>query len=159
MSEYPNFDPSTPTLPEPYLIALGRVTYIWGLLESIVELAIAKFMGIEMGDPKSAVMITHLSWPQRMDMLESLANLYMDEYAHLQRFPQVKGLLKKAQEGRNKLLHNKLVHQEGRVLMITLSSRGKLKHSVVTISTNDIESVFLDIGNASTELLKIVLNK
>jgi hypothetical protein len=32
-------------LPEPYLIAIGKVTVVWGTLESIVDLAIQKFGG------------------------------------------------------------------------------------------------------------------
>jgi hypothetical protein len=69
MSDYPDFDPSRPTLPEPYLIALGRVTYLWSSLE---DMSISKLMGIGLYDPTSAAIMTHMSWPQRMDALETL---------------------------------------------------------------------------------------
>jgi hypothetical protein len=72
MSDYPDFDPSRPTLPEPYLIALGRVTYLWSSLEDIINMSISKLMGIGLYDPTSAAILTHMSWPQRMDALETL---------------------------------------------------------------------------------------
>jgi hypothetical protein len=159
MDEYPPFDPTRTTLPEPYLIALGRVTYIWGGLESVVELAITKLMALDPFDPKSAIIVAHLSWPQRMDTLESLVTLLADDYPHLQRFPNVRIMLKKAQDGRNKLAHNKLAYQDDQVVMLQLSSRGKLKTSITPLSVTDIDEVFSDIGNASMELLKLVLNK
>jgi hypothetical protein len=159
MAEYPPFDPTIPTLPEPYLIALGRVTYLWGGLESIVELAIAKFLGATIHDIKAAIVVAHMSWPQRMDVLESMIHLYEEEYPHLKAFPDVKTKLKKAQDGRNMLLHSKLVMDGDRVMIMRFSSRGKVKISNDELRISDIDSVFSDIGNASMELLKLVVNK
>jgi hypothetical protein len=159
MDEYPPFDPTTPTLPEPYLIALGRVTYLWGGLESIVELAIAKFLGFALHEVKAAIIVAHMSWPQRMDVLESMIHLYENEYPHLKAFPDVKAKLKKAQEGRNMLLHSKLVMDNDKVRTLRFSSRGKVRISSDELSVSDIDAVFFDIGNASMELLKLVLNK
>ena len=36
MTDYPDFDPSRTTLPEPYLIALGRITYLWSCLKELL---------------------------------------------------------------------------------------------------------------------------
>ena len=105
MSDYPDFDPSRTTLPEPYLIALGRVTYLWSSLEGILNMAIAKLLDIGLYDPKSAIITTHMSWPQRMDMVESMCEFLNEQHPHLKRFSEIKPKLKKAQEGRNKLLH------------------------------------------------------
>lgn len=158
MDEYPSFDPSRPTLPEPYLIALGRVTYMWGGLESIMELAIAKFMGFTLHDIRAAVVVAHMAWPQRMDVLETMINLHKDEYPHLKAFPDVKIKLKKAQDGRNRLMHVKLVMDNDKVRMLRFSSRGKVKMSSDELSISDIDDVYSDIGNASMDLLKMIIH-
>jgi hypothetical protein len=70
----PPTEPSYPdtlnvTLPEPYLIAIGKVSVAWGMLESIVDLAISKFSGFEPNDPRGAILTAHMTWPLKMDIL------------------------------------------------------------------------------------------
>jgi len=161
MSDYPNFDPSRTTLPEPYLIALGRVTYLWSGLEGLVNMAISKLLGISYYDPKSAAILTHMSWPQRMDAMETLINLLAESYPHLTRYSTIKPLLKKAQDGRNMLMHGTWTYDEkdNIVRLLRVSSRGKLKLSTDPIQVDEIDAVFRNIGDASVELLKLILNK
>jgi hypothetical protein len=160
MSDYPSsFDPTTKTLPEPYLIALGRITYQWTALEGLLGLAIGKLLGLEGGDAKTAIVTAHMSWPQRIDVLETLASLSADAHPHLRRFPQVKTKLKLAQDGRNRLLHGTWIYDGTTVRLLRLSSRGKLKISSDEIHVSEIDSVFSDIGNAMLDLLKLVVNK
>jgi hypothetical protein len=161
MSDYPDFDPSRPTLPEPYLIALGRVTYLWTSLEDIMNMSISKLMGISLYDPKSAAILTHMSRPQRMDALETLIDLRKDGYPHLNKFSNIKPILKKAQEGRNVLLHGRWTYddKDNVVRLLRISSRGKLRLSSDPIEVAEIEAVFTDIGTGCIELLKLILNK
>jgi hypothetical protein len=119
MGEDPSFDLTRPTLPENYLIAIGNVSYMWGLLESIMELAISKLSGPRDSDPRSAVMIAHMSWPQRMDVLETLVILLAPEYKYLSRFQEVKPKLKKAQNGRNRIIHAKWGYMTGKSIFLS----------------------------------------
>ncbi len=144
MGEIPTYDPNRFTLPDNYLIAIGKLTYQWGILESTMDLAIRELFGFELYDPKPAMLVTHMSWPQRMDALESIINHLKDDYSHLARFPEIKPLLKKAQEGRNRIAHAKLsVNQEKKdeVLLLSHTSRGKLRTFVEPISVADIDSI------------------
>lgn len=118
-------------------------------------------MAIEPYDPKSAAILTHMSWPQRMDALETLIDLLKGDYPHLNRFSSVKPLLKKAQEGRNMLMHGKWAYDDktNTVRLLRASSRGKLKLSSDPIEVGEIDAAFSNIGSACIELLKLILNK
>jgi hypothetical protein len=159
MEEYPTFDLSRTTLPEPYLIAIGRLSYLWGHLETVVEMAISKLSGINFDDPRSAIMITHMTWPLRMDVLGSLIEYLKPKYPYLAKFSNVQKLLKKAQDGRNKILHAKWGYQDGIVSISRISARGQLKMSITPVTITEIDGISNDIGQATTELLKRILNK
>ena len=124
-------------------------------------MSISKLMDISIYDPKSAVILTHMSWPQRTDALETLIDLLSDEYPHLKQFTQLKPILKKAQEGRNMFMHGKWAYDESEniVRLLRTSSRGKLRLSSDPIEVAEIDVVFKNIGTACTELLKLILNK
>lgn len=100
-----------------------------------------------------------MSWPQRMEVLETIINLLIPEYKYLGRFQKVKSLLTKAQKGRNRIAHAKWVYIDGKVYIARLSARGKLETSTDPASVTYIESVRYDIGNASVELFKLIINK
>ena len=104
-------------------------------------------------------MIAHMSWPQRMDVLETLVILLAPEYKYLSRFQEVKPKLKKAQNGRNRIIHAKWGYIDGKVHISKLLARGKLETSIDPIYVSDIESIRSDIGNAGSDLLKLILNK
>jgi hypothetical protein len=160
MDKYPNFDPSQATLPDEYLIAIGRVSYIWGVLESSMDFPLAKLSGLDRDDdPRPAIMVTHMSWPQRMDTLETFVSLLSSEYEYLQRFSEVKPILKKAQEGRNRIVHARWGRQDSSITIAKMTARGKLKVSIEPISVQEIDSIFNDIGIAGVELIKLILNK
>lgn len=161
MDKYSNFDPSIPTLPNEYLVAIGRVTYIWGVLETAMDISLAKLAGInDIEDPRVTVMTTHMSWPQRMDALETFVELLIPENKHLERFALVKPMLKKAQEGRNRIIHARWsVEDNGNVNELKLTARGKLKIRIEPISVTNIDDIFNDIGAANTELMKLILNR
>ena len=71
MSDAPNAADFNVNIPEPYLIAMGRVTVAWGVLEALVDLALARLAGYaNVYDPRPAIITAHMTWPLKMDVLE-----------------------------------------------------------------------------------------
>jgi hypothetical protein len=92
------------SIPDNYLAAIGRVCVAWGTLETVVDLGINKFAGFRSVDPRALIITAHM-WPLKMDVLGSLITALREdnEYSHLARFDEIKPMLKKSQEGRNKV--------------------------------------------------------
>lgn len=159
MADYP--DEFIVTLPDSYLAAIGKVCVAWGHLEQIVDLAIGKFSGYQLYDPRSAIVTAHMTWPLKMDVLESLVDAFRGpDYPWLARFDnQVKPLLRRAQEGRNRIVHGQWGYENGRAGKARATARGKLRARIDPISVADIDGIFHDIGRAGAALLKLVINK
>jgi hypothetical protein len=148
-------------LPDAYLIAIGKVSVAWGTLETVVDLGINKFAGFRSVDPRALILTAHMSWPLKMDVLESLITALREEaaYPHLARFDAIKPMLKKAQDGRNRFAHGQWGYQEGKVTKLRATARGKLKASIDTITVADIDLAADDVGRAGAALMKLIVNK
>jgi hypothetical protein len=147
------------SLPEPYLIAIGRVTVQWGALEAIVDLALRKLLAFDLYDSRAEMLTAHMTWPLKMDILGSLVDAYRDEHPHLEQFDQVSSLLKSAQKGRNKVAHAKWDYTDGAAHILRATARGKLKTSIDKITVDDLNHIVDEIGAAGAALLKMILNK
>jgi len=73
------------TIPDDYLLAIGKVCVQWGNLEAIMELTIAKLASMDIWDARSKIVLNHMAWPMRMDIFTSLANHLMADYPRLER--------------------------------------------------------------------------
>jgi hypothetical protein len=148
-------------IPEPYLVAIGRVTVNWCYLESVAELTIVKLAAFDLNDPRGVILTVHMNWPQKMDVLEALVHTLEGDHPHLtKKFETSKPLLTQAQKGRNRIVHGQWGNNpEKGMVKVRLSARGKLKFGIEPVSLEEIKSISLDIGNASLSLLKMVLNK
>ncbi len=156
---YPDKFEETDHIPEPYLTAIGRVVVHWCNLEAVTDLAIGKLAGFDAYDHRGAIATAHMTWPQKMDILESLINVLRDEHAYLAKFDDVKPLLKKAQDGRNRLVHGQWGKQDGQVVKLRITARGKLKFGIAPITIDEIRTIGLDVGQAGLALIKTVLGK
>jgi hypothetical protein len=122
---------ATVTIPDDYLIAIGKVCVQWSTLEGIMEMMIAKLSGFENYDNRSKIMISHMAWPMRVDILSALAAELLEKYPRLRDYPKVLELLKKAQQGRNRIVHGMWGSDEhGNVLRLQATARRKLKLSM-----------------------------
>lgn len=147
-------------VPDAYLIAIGKVCVQWGQLETIMALTLRKLTGIPDDDPRSLVMVTHLAWPLRMEILEALVRLLETDHPHLARFDEIKPLLKKAQGGRNRIMHAQWGPDEkGQITTTRATARGTLKFHLEGVAVADIEAIVDDIGRAAMALWKLLLNK
>jgi hypothetical protein len=149
-------------LPDEYLIEVGRVSALWASLESLLNLCIGKLAGFnELTDPKPFILITHTSFPQRLDMLGALSEQRVTEFPHLAGYKEVIGALKSAQKLRNNFMHHGMAlnPKSGAVEMAIGSARGTLKVSVAKVDIADIRRATMAIDEAQTALYKLVLQR
>ena len=147
------------SLPEAYLLAIGKVCVQWAALESIVDLALHKLMGLDFTDPRGAILTAHMTWPLKMDVLKSLVTSHRQNFPHLSSFDAVEPMLNRAQKGRNKIVHATWAYDNGVARILRATARGQLKTSMDPVSVKDIEITISDIGAAGAALLKVILNK
>ena len=147
------------SLPDNYLIAIGKVCFVWGYLEWSIDSAITKFAGFELTDYRAGIITAHMTWPLKMDILSTLVDELRSEYPHLANFDQIKPILKKAQDGRNTIIHAFWGCENGVVSIGRKTARGKLKTSTRVITLTEIETVTDDIGKAAAAMIKLVVNR
>ncbi len=71
-----------------YLIELGRITALWSVLESLLGLFIGKLAGFnDDADPPAFTLVTHSSFPQRLDMLGASVSSSQSTIQGLRRLP------------------------------------------------------------------------
>lgn len=148
------------TIPDAYLIAIGKVCVQWNMLETILELVLGKLAGMEvMTDQRSKIMVAHLTWPLKMDILGALIESLRTGHPRLNEWDQVAPLLRKAQEGRNRIVHGFWGNDEGEVKISRATARGKLKLQTDSIAVGEIEKVVEDINIAMAALYNLVLGQ
>lgn len=151
-------------LPSEYLTELGRITTLFGVLESAVNLSISKLAGYEgVLDWRSAVVTAHANFKQRIDILETLCHELHDEgnYEHLKSYKAVLEHIKQVQLKRNRFAHNQLCFdtQSGSVTSSSLSARGKLQPRVDQISLEEMKELSAQIHLAVLSLHELITQK
>jgi len=138
------FFPDNFPAPDEYLLELGRITALWGSLESSIDLAISKLSGFgESSNWRFHVLIAHSNFKQRVDILETLCHGLQDDHPHLKKYKQTIKLIIQVQSKRNYYLHNGvfLNEENGKVYTSNLSARGKLKTDIKEVSVKDLRTV------------------
>ena len=147
-------------LPDDYLIEIGRVTSLWATLESFLNLCIGNLAGFDvLKDSKPFILVSHASFPQRLDMLGALCEQLVAEHPNLKDYKTVIGKLRSAQASRNKFMHHGIAPNPdtGNMEMAIGSARGTLKTTIQEIDLADIRKVSVEIDAASISLGKLVL--
>jgi hypothetical protein len=150
-------DKAVVTIPDDYLIAIGKVCVQWGNLEAIMELCITKLSDMDMWDARSKIILNHMAWPMRTDIFASLANLLMADHPRLKDYQTVVPLLKKAQGGRNRVVHSHWGFEDGKVKTQRATARGVLKLYLEEITVKEINEILHDINVASAALYNLVM--
>jgi hypothetical protein len=147
-------------IPEPYLAAIGRVVVNWCLLESTVDLAISKLAAFDINDPRGVIVTAHMTWPQKMDVMEATVKVLELDHPHLtKKHARAKPLLSQAQRGRNRVVHGQWMEKDGVVYKLHASARGKLKFGAEPITLDEIKAISLEIGNAGLATIKMIVDK
>ena len=146
--------------PEPYLLEIGRLLQVWGNLEDLIGQFIGKLAGFnEIADPTAYILTVHSSFPQKLQMLESLCEGLSAEFPNLEPYKQITGRIRSLQAIRNKFAHHGVTvdPETGQAEMPMVSARGKLKMTVDTIKLHEIRHATLKIQEAQILLYNMVL--
>jgi len=146
-------------IPDEYMVELGRVSVLYGVLENVVNIAISKLAGYSgVYDYRSAIMLAHSNFHQRVDILTTLFEQSVSEHPHLKGYEEVIRLIKKAQKGRNKFIHSSLGcdPDNGNVQLSSMSARGSLKTKVVTVYIKELIEVSAVIHEATCALHTVI---
>ena len=100
-------------LPKNYLVAIGSLTTYYGYLESVLEISIWAFLGLNRS--KGGLVTTHLNMVVRQDIFYSLLrNRFDEEDPRFVYFKQLHDKLKELRVERNKVIHGFLrFYQKG----------------------------------------------
>lgn len=130
--------------PLDYLIELGRITALWGGLESSVNVALNKLSGIDDIDGwRIHVLTVHSNFKQKVDAIETLCHKMQEQFPSLKMYKNTIQAINKAQSKRNHFLHNGLFlnSETGLVETSSMQARGILKTKVETVTLNDLKNV------------------
>lgn len=144
-------------LPDAYLNELGRMSAVWASLESQLNISVAKLAGFDDWiDPTPLILLIHASFPQRLDMLGALCEQLSPHAPNLVGYKEVISLLRTAQTGRNRHMHNGMYFEAGECFITEGSARGKVKASVKPITIAELRSVSESIHIAMLALHKLI---
>ena len=145
-------------IPEPYLVAMGKVNVACGVLESVVDLAFARLAGYAtVYDPRPVIVTAHMTWPLKMDVLEALADQLRGEHPELAQWATVaKPALRKAQEARNSIAHGHWIYANGTVRRLRMTARGKLRASAPPVPLSQVDAALADVSAAGRAVIKVV---
>lgn len=148
--------------PDAHLLELGRMTSLWGTLESAVNVAISKLAGYQTPlDYRALILVAHSNFQQRIHIISALCEQLAPEYQHLTPYKATIEKIEAAQKARNKYAHNAIVTDEetGKVMVSYASARGTLKTSVEVVHLNDIKEAAAKIHEASCALHSLVTGR
>ena len=148
--------------PNDYLLELGRMTSIWGTLESTVNVAISKFAGYHAPlDYRAVIMVAHSNFQQRVDVISALCEQLAPQHAKLKDYKSAINKIQAAQKARNKFAHNAIVTNEdtGEVTLSYATARGSLKTYVEVVKIQDIRDATAKIHEAMCALHTLVSGK
>ena len=147
-------------IPNEYLIEVGRVASLWASLENVLNICIGKLSGFDdIYDPKAFILITHSSFPQRLNILSTLCEQIAQDLPSLKQYKKVVEKLRRAQKARNKYAHNSfsLNPDTGKMEMPIGSARGSLKVKIEVVTIPDIRRASIAIDEAQCALYSLVL--
>ena len=156
--EYLEFDFDQRNIPEPYALAVGRVSLCWTQTEHIIEDVIA---GLARLPGKRGWAITsHMNFPMKCDALLSLSELALDEQDH-EALRLVVGRLKILSEARNRYVHSYwAVHEDtGDVYVTAIKARGKLKADYSKVMLDDVTAAAASIYQVGIDLLAFIIHR
>jgi hypothetical protein len=148
-------------LPDEWLVELGRITQAWANFEQLLNLMLGKLAGFDgaFGTIPS-ILITHSSFPQRLDMFAALCEARLPEHSNLATYKEVLALARRAQARRNKFMHNQIGVADcepgfGKIGIV--SARGKLKQNLEEISLSELKEASQMIVDAGRSMFLLVL--
>jgi hypothetical protein len=131
----------------------------WNRQESFLEFSLIELLGKSPTEGRSLVLFTHMSFPQKLDIMGALVAecLFSPAYQWLSGYREVERLLKDAQQKRNAIAHGKWgVDASGGVGKSRITAHGALKISSGSVAITEIEEASEVIVKAADALAKLV---
>lgn len=149
------------SLPDDYLIGLGNIVYSWSILETVLDLCLARLSRIDFYDSRSAIIFAHMSFPMKLDILASLCAHMLPANPYLSEYKSVLKQLREAAKIRNTTMHARwgIDVDTGEVKRAHIEARGELKSGVYPVSINDLSSAKAIIGKAAGGLLYMLTTR
>lgn len=141
---------------------IGRVASLWATLESFLNFCIGKLAGFnDLNDPKDFILVTHSSFPQRLDILSALSEQLDQEFPNLKGYEATVQRLRQAQKLRNDFMHYGMSKnlESGQIEIAKGTARGSVKVSVERVTISDIRRASMAIHEATLALYKLVLHQ
>ena len=145
-------------VPDEYLLELGRMTVLWGTLESGCVVAFGKLAGYEDTlDVRAIIVTAHLNFQQRIDAISTLCEHLLPNYPVLSEYETVIKQLKAAQKARNKFAHNAIsMDESGEIGLAYATARGNLKLNMETVHLADVKEACSKIHEALCSLHSLI---
>lgn len=147
--------------PDEFALEVGRIMGLWANLEDLLGQFIGKLAGFdEFADRKALILTAHSSFPQKLQMFETLCEMLQEQYQHLQTYKITLSKIRSAQTERNKYAHNGMFFDVNskNVKMTSVSARGKLRLEVNVVTVQQLRRVLMKINEATISLYNLVLN-
>jgi hypothetical protein len=114
-----------------------------------------------MNDPRAFILVTHSSFPQRLDILAALCEQSVHAFPTLKGYEAVVQKLRQAQKLRNDFMHYGMSKnlESGHVEMAKGTARGNVKVGVEKITIADLRRASMAIHESQLALYKLVLRK
>jgi len=143
-------------IPAEYLIEIGRVTVEWATLESALDLGLIKLAGMSLEDSRALSIFAHMSFPLKLDVFGSLVTELQPKYPNLKDLQTIVRQLKKAQDGRNAIIHAKWGFENGQVQIARMTARGHIKTSIRPIPLDEIQGITKQINETTKAVFRFV---
>lgn len=148
--------------PNEILLELGRMTTLWGTLESAVDVTISKLAGYESPlDVRAFILVAQSNFQQRVDIISTLCEQLSKDFPNLTGYEKVIKKIQSAQKSRNKYAHNAIITnpETGNTEVAYASARGALKINMEIVRVNDIRETIAKIHEATCMLHTLVTGK
>ncbi len=146
------------SLPDDYLIEIGKVSVQWSMLEMVFDLCSIKLAGMDADEARAMAVFAHMPFQMKLDVFGAMVDSLQTNYPRLKSYAEVLSLVRQAQSARNKIIHARWSHKNGVVTIGRMTARGKVKTSIDTISLDEIRSATELIGKASVQVWKLVIS-
>lgn len=148
--------------PDDYLLELGRITALWGSLETSVNNAINYLSGIEKSDHwRVSILTAHSNFKQRVDIIKTLCHELQNQFPNLAMYKETAKLIESAQSKRNYYLHNGLFFNEEncQVKTTSIQARGVLRTNVKNVNLSELKDVSAKIHLALLSIHELLTQK
>jgi hypothetical protein len=132
---------------------------MWSELEHLLHHGLVMaLLGHFAKDGRAISVFAHMAFPQKMDVMSAMLGSTTNTASILLDYRQtVQPLLKRAQEKRNAVLHQRWSVNEGSVHRIDIKARGEFRMTIFSVTLDELKATTSLIEEASEKLLLLVV--